>query len=141
MGTKMLSFNLKGDQTELDTLCRKLEKVGSLLSLTKKCIFEINLVLDELFTNIISYAFKDAVVHLIKIQIARDNGTLTLCVEDDGIPFNPTTTEEIELPCEIDRCDIGGVGIRIVKRLMDHIFYERFEGRNRLTLKKAIDKN
>ena len=59
METKMLSFNLKNDLAELDILCRKLEKLGCSFSLPKKCIFEINLSLDELFSNIISYGFKD----------------------------------------------------------------------------------
>jgi serine/threonine-protein kinase RsbW len=137
----MLSFDLKSDQSELDTLSRKLEKVGGSLNLPKKCIFEINLVLDELFTNIISYGFRDDLEHLVKIQILRENGTLTLCVEDDGIPFNPLETKEIELPCDIEDCNIGGLGLHLVKKLMDQVFYERCEGKNRLTLKKAVGKN
>lgn len=138
METKMLSFNLKSDQSELDTLCRKLEKVGSSFRLPKKCLFEINLVLDELFSNIISYGFKDNLEHLVKIQIIRENGTLTLCVEDDGIQFNPLKTKEIELPCDIEGYKIGGLGLHLVKKLTDQIYYERCEGKNRLTLKKAI---
>jgi anti-sigma regulatory factor (Ser/Thr protein kinase) len=141
MKTKMLSFNLKSDQSELDTLCRKLEKVGSSFSLSKKCLFEINLILDELFSNIISYGFKDNLEHLVKIQIIRENGTLTLCVEDDGIPFNPLKISALELPCDIQSYKIGGLGLHLVKKLTDQVFYERCEGRNILTLKKAIEKN
>jgi serine/threonine-protein kinase RsbW len=48
-------------------------------------MLEINLALDELFTNIISYGFRDDLEHLVKIQIMRENGTLTLCVEDNQI--------------------------------------------------------
>ena len=140
METKMLTFNLKSDRSELDTLYRKLEKFGSSLSLPKKCIFEINLVLDELFTNIISYGFRDDLEHLVKIQIMRENGTLTLCVEDDGIPFNPVAAKETELPCDIEGYKIGGLGLHLVKKLVDYVFYERCEGKNRLTLKKAIIK-
>jgi anti-sigma regulatory factor (Ser/Thr protein kinase) len=141
METKTMSINLKNDQAELDTLNRKLEKVGSLLSLPKKCLFDINLVLDELFTNIISYGFKDHLDHLVKIKIIRENGTLTLCVEDDGIPFNPVAAEEIERPGDIEGLDIGGIGLRLVMKLMDQVCYERCKGKNKLTLKKAIEKN
>ena len=141
METKMLSFNLKSDQSELDTLCQKLEKFGKSLKLSKKCVMEINLALDELFTNIISYGFRDDLEHLVKIQIMRENGTLTLCVEDDGIPFNPLATKEIELPCDIESCKIGGLGLHFVKKLMEQVCYERCEGRNKLTLKKAIERN
>ena len=109
METKMLSFSLKSDQSELDTLCQKLEKFGKTLRLSKKCMLEINLALDELFSNIISYGFREDLEHLVKIQIMRENGTLTLCVEDDGIPFNPLKTKEVKLPCDIEDCNIGGL--------------------------------
>ncbi|MGD8662167.1 MAG: ATP-binding protein [Desulfobacterales bacterium] len=141
METKMLSFSLKNDQSELDTLCQKVEKFGKSLRLPKKCIMEINLALDELFTNIISYGFRDHLEHLVKIQIMRENGTLALCVEDDGIPFNPLETQEIELPRDIEDCNIGGLGLHFVKKVMDQVCYERCEGRNKLTLKKAIERN
>jgi anti-sigma regulatory factor (Ser/Thr protein kinase) len=141
MKTKMLSFSLKSDKSELDTLCQKLEKFGKSLKLSKKCIMEINLALDELFTNIILYGFKDNLEHLVKIQIMRDNGTLTMCVEDDGIPFNPLETKEIELPSNIEGCKIGGLGLHFVKKLMEQVCYERCEGKNKLTLKKAIGRN
>jgi serine/threonine-protein kinase RsbW len=141
METKILSFNLKSDKSELDTLCQKVEKFGNSLRLSKKCIMEINIALDELFTNIISYGFRDHLEHLVKIQLMRENGTLTLCVEDDGIPFNPLETKEIELPCDIVSCKIGGVGLHLVKKLMEEACYERREGKNKLTLKKAIERN
>lgn len=141
METKMLSFSLKNDKSELDTLCQKLKKFGKSLKLSKKCIMEINLALDELFTNIISYGFRDHLEHLVKIQIMRENGTLTLCVEDDGIPFNPLETKEIELPCDIEGCNIGGLGLHLVKKFMDQVCYDRCEGKNKLTLKKAIERN
>jgi anti-sigma regulatory factor (Ser/Thr protein kinase) len=92
-------------------------------------------------TNIISYGFRDHLEHLVKIQLMRENGTLTLCVEDDGIPFNPLATKEIELPCNIEGCKIGGLGIHLVKNLMEQVRYERCEGKNKLTLKKAIERN
>ena len=141
METKRLSFSLKSNKSELETLCQKLEKFGKSLRLSKKCILEVNLALDELFTNIISYGFQDDLEHLVKIQIMRENGTLTLCVEDDGIPFNPLATKEIELPCDIESCKIGGLGLHFVKKLMEQVCYERCEGRNKLTLKKAIERN
>jgi serine/threonine-protein kinase RsbW len=141
METKRLSFSLKRNKSELETLCQKLEKFGKSLRLSKKCILEINLALDELFTNIISYGFQDDLEHLVKIQIMRENGTLTLCVEDDGIPFNPLETKEIARPRDIENCNIGGLGLHLVKKLMDQVCYERCEGKNKLTLKKAIERN
>ena len=59
MAKNTLSFKLKSDLSELDALCRNLEKFGQSFGLSKKCIFEANLALDELFTNIISYGYVD----------------------------------------------------------------------------------
>jgi serine/threonine-protein kinase RsbW len=101
---------------------------------------EINLALDELFTNIISYGFRDDLEHQVKIQIMRENGTLNLFVEDDGIPFNPLETKKIVPSRDIENCRIGGIGLHLVKKLMDQVCYERCKGKNKLTLKKAIDK-
>jgi anti-sigma regulatory factor (Ser/Thr protein kinase) len=49
-------------------------------------------------------------------------------------------TKEVELPCDIEGCNIGGLGLHLVKKLMDQVYYERCEGKNKLTLKKAIKK-
>ena len=54
-----VSFKLKSNLSELDTLCENLEQFGQSIGLDPKCIFEANLALDELFTNIISYGFAD----------------------------------------------------------------------------------
>ena len=59
MAKKEFSFELKSSLSELDNLCENLEDFGQKIGLSKKLIFEVNLALDELFTNIISYGFRD----------------------------------------------------------------------------------
>ncbi len=71
----------------------------------------------------------------------RENGILTLCVENDDISFNPLETKEIELPYDIESYNIGGLGLHLVKKLMDQVCLESCEGKNKLTLKKAIEIN
>jgi serine/threonine-protein kinase RsbW len=132
------SFELGRDLTELDTLFKILENYGQSLGLSKKCMFEINLCAEELFTNIISYGFKDNLEHLVKVNLECKNDELVLCIEDEGIPFNPVEKESPELPCDIECRKIGGLGIHLIKNLMDDICYERCEGGNKLTLKKCI---
>jgi len=78
MPKKKFSFTLKSNLSELETLCQQMEKFGQSLGLTKKCIFEINLALDELFTNIISYGFADDDEHMIKITLTPQNKALCL---------------------------------------------------------------
>ena len=138
MAKKEYSFELKSNLSELDTLCQHLEDFGKKIGLSKKMIFEINLALDELFTNIISYGFNDEDEHSIKITISPQKDELCLCIEDDGVPFNPVDFEITDVACSVENCKIGGLGIHIIRKLMDEICYQRCDDRNMLTLKKKI---
>jgi anti-sigma regulatory factor (Ser/Thr protein kinase) len=135
-----LSFELRNHLSELTTLCEKMEGVGQALGLSRRCLFEINLALDELFTNIISYGFQDQSEHFIRVQVSADRDVLTVVLEDDGVAFNPIERIPPELPCTLDECKVGGLGIHLVKNLMDEVVYERRAGTNVLTLKKSIEK-
>lgn len=135
------SFKLKSDLAELDTLSKHVQAFGRARGLSKKFLFEINLALDELFTNIISYGYQDDKNHLIEISMTPLNNTLELCIEDDGVPFNLTDVEDPDLPCDIESCKIGGLGIHLIKNLMDDVCYQRCKGKNKLILKKALEDN
>ncbi len=138
MAKNKVSFKLKSNLSELDTLCEHLERFGQSIGLSSKCIFEANLALDELFTNIISYGFDDKNEHTIKITIAHQDDHLVFSIEDDGVPFNPTKAKTPDLECTIEECKIGGLGIHLAKNLMDEVCYQRCENKNILTLKKNI---
>jgi anti-sigma regulatory factor (Ser/Thr protein kinase) len=85
------------------------------------------------------YGFKDDSEHIVRFQINLNGNALLLNIEDNGLPFNPLVKKDSELPADLDNAKIGGLGIHIVKKLMDGIWYERKWGRNKLTLKKYID--
>ena len=140
MAIKEYSFELKSNLSELDNLCQNLEDLGQKIGLSKKMVFEINLALDELFTNIISYGYKDEEEHVIKVTITPQNEELCLCIEDDGVPFNPIDFETTDVACSVENCKIGGLGIHIMRKLMDEICYERCKDKNVLTLKKQLAK-
>ena len=132
-------FELKSKLSELKSLCSHLEDYGKMMELSKKCMFEINLGLDELFTNIISYGFEDKSEHQIKFTFAKDNDKLVVKMEDDGVPFNPLEVESPDMSQDLDSINIGGMGIHLVKKMMDDIDYQRAEGKNRLVLTKCLD--
>lgn len=138
MKAKTVTFVLKSDLEELKNLCRYCENFGQSIGLSKKFIFETNLALDELFTNIVSYSFSDHKEHFITINITKQRDMVTLRIEDDGLPFNPIKATPPDFGCDLEDIQIGGLGIHIIKRLMDEISYERSNGKNILTLKKAI---
>ena len=132
------SFELKNDLSELETLCQHLNKFGHVSGLSEACKTDINICLDELFTNIVSYGFTDDLEHIIRCTINVDNNVLTLTIEDEGIAFNPLEKKDPEIPADLIDVRIGGLGIHIVRKLMDDISYERKRGKNKLTMKKFI---
>ena len=138
MAKKSYSFELKSSLSELDRLCQNLETFGKKFGFSKKLIFEINLALDELFTNIISYGFKDDEEHVIKVTLTPQNNELRLCIEDDGTPFNPIDFETPDVSSSVENCKIGGLGIHIMKKLMDEVCYQRCGDKNVLNLKKKV---
>ncbi len=131
-------FELKSSLSELNTLCRHLEDCSDKLQLPPKCRSELNLGLDELFTNIISYGFQDDSEHQIKFTLAKDDETLVVEIEDDGIPFNPLDAAKPEADQDLASINIGGLGIHLMKKMVDDIDYQRVEGKNKLILKKCV---
>ena len=132
------SFELKNDLSELETLCQHLNKFGQTSGLSEACITDINICLDELFTNIVSYGFVDDLEHVVRFAINLEDCVLKLNIEDDGIPFNPIEQKDPEIPADLIDVRIGGLGIHIVRKLIDNIRYKIERGKNKITLKKLI---
>ena len=141
MVKKFYSFELKNELSELGQLCKNCEEVGRDINLSDKTIFEMNLALDELFTNIISYGFSDQQEHTIKINITIEGDQLQMRIEDDGVPFNPLASKTPDFQCGIEECKIGGLGIHLIKKLMDDVHYQRVSDKNVLVLRRKFKIN
>lgn len=133
------SFELRNSLSELDTLCRNLERLGGTLGLSQRTIFKVNLALEELVSNIISYGYKDDDDHWIKVALSVEDGVLVINLEDDGIPFNPIEAEEPDCGCPVEERVIGNLGIHLCKQFMDDLIYERRGNKNIVTLKKSVE--
>jgi serine/threonine-protein kinase RsbW len=130
---------LKNDLAELDRLQGFVEKLGKNLCLSKKSIVETNLAVEEVFSNIVAYGYEDGRDHSIRISVIYPvNETLVLRIEDKGKAFSPLKVPEPRAIDDIEDCDIGGLGIHLVKKLMDEVSYEYREQRNVLEMKKAV---
>ena len=138
MNTAKLSLEFTNDLAELENLSRHVENFCEVNGLAKKNAFELNLVIDEAFTNIVSYAFNDKKKHQIKIDIRIINKELLVRIEDDGAPFDPTTAEKTDMCCPIEDRKIGGVGLHLINRIMSSVFYKRKKDKNILVLKKCL---
>lgn len=138
MPSHQYSFELKNNLSELETLSRHLNKFGQDATLSEACITDVNICLDELFTNIVSYGFKDDLEHITRFQLDLNDYELTIIIEDEGVDFNPLEKKDPEIPNDLKDVKIGGLGIHIVRKLMNEIHYERKDGKNKLTLKKRV---
>ncbi|MCX6271580.1 MAG: ATP-binding protein [Bacteroidetes bacterium] len=136
---KNCQIQVKNVITELENISGKLENFWETHSLPARSLFETNLVVEELFTNIVFYGYTDQAEHHIMIDLCVVDSELIIKIEDDAIAFNPLEKEvgdELVKPVE-DR-QIGGLGIHLVKTLMDKAEYLRKDGRNILTLHKNL---
>ena len=138
MSAKRIAFELKNHLSELNRLWRTLEKFGKPLGLSPRGLHEINLVLEELFTNIIAYGFEDSAEHRIRIEITRKSDRLHVRIEDDGRGFNPLGVLPPDLKSTMENRKIGGLGLLLIKRFVEDIHYERNAGKNILTFRKHI---
>lgn len=136
MGT--ISFVLKNRLSELDVLCEHLSDFCKGAGVSKRRTFEINLALDELFTNIISHGFRDEQEHHVRVTCTKARGVLKITIEDDGIPFNPAAAPHPNLKCAFRDREVGGLGIHLIRSYMDRIEYTRKNDKNVLVLTKAL---
>lgn len=134
----MISFALKNNLSELDALCDHLSQFCQSCGVPKRQTFEINLALDELFTNIISHGFPDEDEHHVHVTCDNEEGVFKITIEDDGIPFNPTDAPHPNLKCAFKDREIGGLGIHLIRSYMDRIEYTRKDGKNVLILTKNL---
>ncbi|GBC63484.1 ATP-binding protein [Desulfonema ishimotonii] len=141
MTDKEMIFALHNDLADLNRLEQKLDAFGRAHGICQKSVFEVNLALDELFTNIVHCGYRDETSHRIHFSISLNDDELSVTIEDDGIPFNPLPAHRPEICCPIEERQIGGLGIHLVKQMTDDISYVRAGGKNRLTIKKSVVRN
>ena len=99
----------------------------------------LNLALEEWVANVIGYAYPKGMRGHVEVTADVTDNVLTLVIKDHGTPFDPTQYEEIDVDAGLNERSIGGLGIHLVRNIMDTVVYERTtDGYNRLTLTKEI---
>ena len=125
--------------TEIDKIRILLEDYQSRNLYSEEILFKLNLVIEELFTNIVSYGFRDTNEHIIEIITTVENDKFKTVLIDDGISFNPLEKEDPDLEVSLNERKIGGLGIHLMKKLMDEYYYERVDNKNILTIIKNLN--
>ena len=115
----------------IDIFC---EEHGIDMSLT----MSLNLAIEEAVVNVMTYAYPAGTTGEVKIQASANEDTLTFVLSDSGTPFDPTTKADADTTLSAEERPIGGLGIHLVRHLMDSVDYQYTDGQNVLTLKKKI---
>ena len=123
---------------EVQRIVGCVESFGASHGLPKPVVGHFSLVLDELLTNIVSYGYRDEDCHTIGIRLRLKAGCLVAEIVDDGVPYDPLQTPPPNLAADLDERRIGGLGVHIVRTLMDSVEYLRKGDKNHLTIAKAI---
>src|SRR5690625_3826393 len=134
-----MKFSLTNDLEELETLAVKLTTFGESENLSPVIVQQLNLALDELVTNAIQYGFENGKKGLIEIELERDEKQVTAILSDNGRSFDPFQTAEPDISLPVEERQVGGLGVFLVRQLMDEYSYRREKNRNRIRLSKHLE--
>ncbi|MDY5772454.1 MAG: ATP-binding protein [Bacteroidaceae bacterium] len=129
---------IKNEIAELERVAVFVEEVSQLLSLDSETTMNLNLALEEVVSNVILYAYPQKMGENIIIKASSDDNILVFTITDKGDEFDPTKVEDADITLAAEDREIGGLGIFIVKNIMNEVTYQRLDGKNILTLKKNI---
>ena len=101
-------------------------------------VFNLNLVLEEAVVNVINYAYPKEEHESIYLSARMHDGSIILVLTDTGKEFDPTAAPEADVTLSADERQIGGLGIFLIRQIMNEVKYERIEGKNVLTLEKKL---
>ena len=131
-------IKIKNHVEELEKVNQFVEEICEELGLDMELQMNLNLVLEEMVSNVIFYAYPKGTPEEIELAAESDGKELTFVLSDNGIEFDPTAKEDADPDVNPMDRDIGGMGIYIVKNIMNKVTYQRLEGKNLLTMQKKI---
>ena len=119
-----------GAAAKVDAFCEERE-------LSPEIAYAVNLSIDEILTNTISYGYDDDEPHRIEIIVRLEGAALMVVIVDDSAPFDLSASPEADLDATLDEREVGGLGLFLVHQMMDNVEYERVDGCNVVTLTKS----
>ena len=103
-------------------------------ALSAQALYAVELVLEEVLTNQIKYAFAGRTTSAVALSVDVARGDVVIGFADDGLAFDPLQAAEPVWPSSLQQAQVGGLGLMLVQRLAKSAAYERVDERNRLTI-------
>lgn len=133
-------------EKQFDATIQNIEKVTDFVNVElekydcpMKAMMQIDVAIDEIFSNISHYAYKPEVgPATVRVEVDENPLTVIITFIDHGVPYDPLSQEDPDVTLSAEEREIGGLGVFLVKKTMDYVNYEYKEGQNILTVKKNI---
>jgi anti-sigma regulatory factor (Ser/Thr protein kinase) len=139
-----MQITIKNRLSDIALVQTALKQFADVRGISSHDVMKINLIVDELISNIVSYAYQDDGEHDIEIELGLADNRLSLAITDDGVPFDPSAKDSPDTAAPLEARPLGGLGIHLVKKIADDLSYQRRAGKNVVTAVKrvnALDRN
>ncbi len=132
------SLTLPNDVQTIQLLNEFVDNVCEAAGFDMSECMRMNLAIEEAVVNVMNYAYPKGVKGMVNIDATISDKGLKFVISDNGTPFDPTAKEDVDTTLSAEERGIGGLGIHLIRQIMDSINYEHIDGRNVLTLLKRI---
>jgi len=132
------SLTLHNDVQELSLLTAFIDAISEENGIDMMESMNINLSVEEAVVNVMKYAYQKGTTGEVWVNATVTDGLLTISITDCGAPFDPGDKKDPDINLPAEERPIGGLGIFLVRQLMDTVTYQRADGKNILTLTKII---
>lgn len=130
---------IENDLSEISKLATFIGELSEELDLTPELNFNLNLVLEEAVSNVILYAYGEEKHKEISLMAKISDGNLVFVLTDSGKEFDPTKVPDADITLSAEEREIGGLGIYLIRQIMNKVEYQRIDKRNVLTMRKQLD--
>lgn len=130
------SIILPNDVQEVPRLAEFVDEVCEAVGFDMAIAMQINLAIEEAVVNVMNYGYPVGTVGEVRVDVIANDEWVKFIISDSGTPFDPTLKSEVDTTLSAEERNIGGLGIHLVRQLMDAIEYQYTDGKNILTLTK-----
>ena len=136
--TLQANITLTNDVQQVPQLAQFVEEVCEKTGLDMPTTMKLNLAIEEAVVNVMNYAYPKGTRGYVSVEAVANDERLKFIISDSGVPFDPTAKGEVDITLSAEERPIGGLGIHMVRQIMDSVNYERIDGKNILTLRKRL---
>ena len=132
----MLELSLVNDPREIGGVAARIDAFCEEREITSQIAYAVNLSIDEILTNTISYGYEDDEQHRIGLSMCMEGDVLVIEIVDDGRAFDSSLERDPDIESSLEERALGGLGLFLVQKMMDDVTYQRRQELNVITLRK-----